>query len=121
MIGFNGASGEQTVVYGVVESTALTFPPEAGYYYYCVGTVPNGNYMDFPFFCRRTYHKNTSGTYSFSFGTGRLGSFSADTYTFNPVLNAVYYSSSYGAVSAAAADKPLFVEPRVNRQDREQQ
>lgn len=120
MFGFNGAAGEQSVIYGIAESTALTFPPQAGYYYYCgFGTVPNGNYMDFPFFCRRTYYKGAAGTYSFSFGTGRLGSFSANTYTFNPVLNAVYYPTSYGTVTAAATDASALVGPQLDAQSGE--
>jgi hypothetical protein len=121
MIGFNGASGEQSVVYGIVESTALTFPPQAGHYYYCgFGTVPNGNYLDFPFFCRRTYYKSAAGTYSFSLGTGRLGSFSSSTYTFNPVLNAVFYPTAYGAVATAAADAPVPVVPQLDVQEGQQ-
>lgn len=101
MVGINGAVGEQSVIYGIAETSALTFPPETGDFYYCgFGTAPNANYIDLPLSCRRIYYKGSAGSYTFTLGTGRLGSFNANTLTFNPSLTAIYYPTSYGPVLA---------------------
>ena len=112
MIGFSFAVGEQSMIYGIKETAALTWSPEPGYFYYCgFGTAPNTNYLDFPFYCRRTYYKSAAGSYTFSLGTGRLGSFNSDTYLYNPVLTAVYLPAAYGTVTTAVAAGASVADP----------
>jgi hypothetical protein len=107
MFGITNASGEQSTKYQLAETTGNStgfFVGEPPYLYYSgFGAVPNGAYIDLTFACQRVFYKALPGTYTFSLGVARLGSYNASHYVYNPILNAIYLPASYGAVMVASS------------------